>query len=208
MQTELSRRQKETLEWIKHFIELHGMPPTVREIGRAFGIKSSSVFDMLKALQKKGALRRTNLGSRSLEIIGERLPAQRCDCVRVPVVGRIAAGEPILAVENIEDTLSVNRDIVGSDTVFALRVKGESMIEAGILDGDYAIVRQQPIVENGEIAVVLLEDEATVKFFHLQPGGRVKLVPANKTMKPYFVNASDVIIQGKVIAIMRIITPS
>lgn len=206
MRAELSQRQEETLEWIKQFIARHGIPPTVREIGRGFGIKSSSVFDILKALQKKGYLRRTKLGSRSLEIIGEKLPAQGCNCIQVPVVGRIAAGEPILAVENVEGTLTLEQDLVGSHAVFALRVHGDSMVEAGILEGDYAIVRQQPMVENGQIAVVLLDDEATIKYFHRRRDGRVKLVPANKSMKPQVIDASNVTVQGKVIAIKRIIS--
>ncbi len=195
----------------------HGMPPTVREIGRAFGIASSSVFKHLKALEKKGLLRRGELGARSLELPGAlRRPAApahdghgECDeCASVPLVGRIAAGSPVLAAEDIEGELTVPRRLVRSGSYFALRVKGDSMVEAGILDGDTVIVRVQPDVEAGEIAVCLVsgdtdEDEATLKRVYREGRGRLRLQPANSAMKPITVHAREVTIQGKVVAVQR-----
>ena len=219
-------RQLRILGWIEEFVSAHGMPPTVREIGRAFGIASSSVFKHLKALEKKGLLRRGELGARSLELTGTRrarvAPARSgrggrsgrdesrsCDdCANVPLVGRIAAGEPILAAENVEGEVTVARRLVRSGSYFALRVKGESMVDAGILDGDTVIVRAQSEVEWGEIAVCLVsgdtdEDEATLKRVYRASRGRLRLQPENSGMKPMMVPASEVAIQGKVVAVQR-----
>jgi len=207
MRPELSPRQKEALDWIRWFISQNSLPPTVREVGRALGIKSSSTFAILKALQNKKYLRRTALGPRSLEIIGEETRPPHCNCVQVPIVGRIAAGEPILAVENIDDTLTVDKSLVGSYTTFALKVRGDSMVDAGILDGDVVIVRQQETAENGDIVVALIDDEATLKKFYRE-GRRVRLEPANSNMKPIYVNQRDFRLQGKVLGVHRVLHPS
>ena len=217
---EPTRRQREILGWIEEFDILHGMPPTVREIGRAFGIASSSVFKHLKALEKKDFLRRGELGARSLELTGKLTGARRrlgpgvrptCeDCASVPLVGRIAAGLPILAEENREGEVTVSRRIVRSGRYFALRVEGDSMIESGILPGDVVIARVQPVVEDGEIAVCLVgelvgESRATVKHVYREAGGRVRLQPANRNMRPIIVGAGEVTVQGKVVAVERVL---
>ena len=202
---ELTSRQKETLQWIKEFIRKHGMPPTVREIGHAFSIKSSSVFDLLKALERKGYLQRGELGARSL-IISNMKAMRTCRCEEVPVVGRIAAGQPILAVEDDRGTVTVSRALLGGRQAYALRVEGESMKEAGILEGDYAIVRKQESVDEGSIVVALIDDEATLKRFYREKN-RVRLEAANRMIGPIYVDSGEFRIQGKVVAILRIIEP-
>ena len=199
----LTRTQKETLEWIKAFIADHGMPPTVREIGRAFGIQSSSVFQRLQALEKKGVLKRGKLGARSLDItdsVGKSL----CTCWSIPLLGRIAAGRPILAVENIEDRLAVDPRL-GGEEMFALKVAGDSMVEDGILDGDVVIVRQQQTAVDGDIVVALVDEEATVKRFYRQGRQKIRLEPANKEMEPMVYPEESVLIQGKVVAVQRML---
>ena len=161
---ELTPRQGEILAWLKEFIHEHAMPPTVREIGTAFGIKSSSVFDHLKALERKGYVERGELGARSLIVKGEKRRAS--DCVYVRVIGRIAAGGPIEALEDDAGTLHVDRDMLHGQTGYALKVVGDSMIEAGILDGDYVIVRKQETANDGDIVVALIGNEATLKRFY------------------------------------------
>lgn len=199
----LTPRQAETFDWIRDFIAEHSMPPTVREIGRAFGIKSSSVFDLLKALQKKGRLRRGDLGARSL-IVSEPDSLRMRNCAEVPVAGRIAAGEPILAFEDRAGTVTVDSDLLRGCDAYALRVQGRSMVEAGILDGDYVIVRKQDTAETGDIVVAIIEDEATLKRFYPE-GGRVRLEPANGQMKPIYVVQGEFRIQGKVVAVHRVL---
>lgn len=200
---DLTPRQREIFEWVKGFIEEHGMPPTVREIGAAFGIKSSSVFDLLKAIERKGYLRRGALGARSL-IVEERNPRHTCGCEEVPVVGRIAAGQPIEAVEHDCGTVAVRKDLLRGRDAFALRVEGDSMIEAGILDGDYVVVRKQETAENGDIVVALIDDQATLKRFYLEEDGCVRLEPANREMAPIHVTSGEFRVQGKVVGVMRI----
>lgn len=199
---DLTPRQREVLEWIESFIEQHDMPPTVREIGRAFGIKSSSVFGLLKAIEEKGYLRRGPLGARSLRLTRRKPSRGNPATSDVPVIGRIAAGRPIEAIEHDRGRVTVRRDLLRGGRAFALRVEGDSMIEAGILDGDYVIVRSQPTAENGDIVVALVDDEATLKRFYRTRRG-VRLVPANKTMKPIEVREGEFRIQGKVISVMR-----
>ena len=196
----LTDRQREILNWIKTFIRKQSMPPTVREIGAAFDIKGSSVFQHLKALEKKGYLRRGELGARSLIVRGrESIP---CNCEKVPVIGRIAAGSPILAVEEETDTVTVEKKLLRGHKAYALRVEGKSMVDAGILDGDYVIVRQQDAADDGDIVVALIDDEATLKRFY-RNGDRVRLEPANKRMKPITVDSGEFRIQGKMVAVHR-----
>ena len=202
----LSPRQRETLEWIIEFIKTYRMPPTVREIGKRFDIASSSVFEMLRILEKKGYIRRNpSFGTRSLEVIeippGLDMPPE-LDVVDVPILGKIAAGKPILACEYLEGTLPVSRKLVKQHPTFALKVQGDSMIEAGIFEGDYVIVRQQPAADNGEIVVALIEDEATVKRYYREPG-RIRLQPENKNMQPIYIESGEFRILGKVIGLHR-----
>ena len=195
-------RQLEVLNWVKTFIRDHGMPPTVREIGSAFDIKSSSVFDLLKALEQKGHLRRGELGARSLIVKG-RSARHECGCEEVRVVGRIRAGEPIEAIEHERGTVTVNRDLLRGREAFALKVEGRSMVEAGILDGDYVIVRKQETADDGDIVVALIENEATLKRFFRETNG-VRLEPANRELSPIHVRSGEFAIQGKVVSVMRI----
>ena len=194
---DLTKRQKAILDWIADFMRENGMPPTVREIGREFGISSAGVFGHLRALERKGHLRRGKLGARSLELT--RMPAG--DAAQIPLIGRIAAGLPVFTIENFEGTLTVDRRLLrGGGTFFALRVRGESMIEAGILDGDVAIVRRQPTAQNSEIVVALIDNEVTLKRFYRE-GGPIRLEPANARMKPIY--PRDLQIQGVVKGLVR-----
>ncbi len=194
-------RQREILDWIKGFIDEHGMPPTVREIGAEFEIGPSSVFDHLKALEKKGHLRRGDLGARSLIIEDQGSGDDAAQ--HLPVVGRILAGSPIEAVEGDLGSIPVNRDLLRGRGGFALRVEGNSMVEAGIHDGDYVLVREQDTAENGDIVVAVIDGEATLKCFYKEKGG-VRLEPANGKMDPIHVDSGDFRIQGKVIGVMRL----
>lgn len=197
---ELTAREREKLEWVKTFIREHGMPPTVREIGAAFGIKSSTVFEILASLQRKGHLRRGDLGARSL--IVEGMDRSRAGVVEVPVVGCIAAGRPIEAIEDDRGTVAVAKDLIQGRKVFALKVAGDSMVEAGILDGDYVVVRQQETADDGDIVVAIIGEEATLKRFHRVKNG-VRLDPANRVFSPITIRSGDFKIQGKVVAVQR-----
>lgn len=199
----LTARQSEVLAWVKGFIREHGMPPTVREIGAAFGIKSSSVFELLQALQRKGQLRRGDLGARSLIVKG-RLQRHECGCEEVRIVGRVRAGAPIEAIEDDWGTIAVKKDLLRGRPAFALKVDGNSMVEAGILDGDYVIVLKQETADDGEIVVALIDGEATVKRFHREHN-RVRLDPANDTMKPIYVDSGELHLQGKIVAVHRVL---
>ncbi|WP_338835954.1 transcriptional repressor LexA [Neomoorella thermoacetica] len=197
---ELTPKQEMVLNYIRQFINTHGYPPTVRDICRATGLRSSStVYGHLSRLEQKGYIRRDPLRSRAIEIV-EPGPTAAANVVSVPLVGKIAAGQPILAVENIEDTFPLPSKIAGSEDAFMLRVQGDSMIEAGILDGDYIIVRPQETAENGDIVVALLGEEATVKYFYRYED-HVELVPANSRMQP--IKAREVTILGKVVGLLR-----
>lgn len=201
----LTPRQRETLDWVKGFIRKNGMPPTVREIGGAFDIKSSTVFELLKALERKGYLRRGDLGARSLIVEkGSGRSELRKAGIEVPVVGCIAAGQPIEAIEDDRGAVVVGQNMLLGRAGFALKVEGESMIDDGVLDGDYVVVRKQDTAENGDMVVALIEDEATLKRFYRERGG-VRLEPANKRMKAIRVRDGEFRIQGKVVGVVRII---
>lgn len=211
MRPSLTARQREVLDFIRHFMSQAGYPPTVREIGAHFGFVPRSVFDHLKALERKGYLRRTASKSRSLQILEpsgapQPLAASRAagPLRELPILGRVAAGEPLLAEENVEGTLTISRDWVNGDEAFLLRIQGESMINAHILPGDYALVRRQATAENGEIVVALVNDEATVKrvFFKKDV---VVLQPEHPTMPPIQVKRGEKSFQiiGKVVGILR-----
>jgi len=198
----LPRRQQETLEWIRAYMRMHGKPPTMREIGDHFGRASSSVFEVITALERKGFLTRSERLSRGIALT-PKAGAGKKDAVNVPILGRIAAGQPILATENLEGTVPVDRRLAAGRQLFALRVQGDSMIEAGILDGDLVIAAQQQDAQEGDIVVALVEDEATVKRFHRRRDGSVELHPENPTHKAVIVKEPPFLIQGKVVAIHR-----
>lgn len=202
-QPELTKRQQQILDFIRADLHRRGYPPSVREIGEAVGLSSSStVHSHLAALEAKGFIRRDPSKPRALEVLDFRETHRNIDygSVRaVPVVGQVAAGSPILAAENIEQTMSLPTEMADEGT-FILRVKGESMIEAGILDGDFVVVKQQQTAQNGEIVVALLEDSATVKTFYRE-ADRIRLQPENSTMDPIY--SRDVSILGKVVALFR-----
>ena len=211
MRPVLTARQREILDFIRNFMTEVGYPPTVREIGAHFGFVPRSVFDHLKALERKGYLRRTASKSRSLQILeapGETRPAARLAALvasrDLPILGRVAAGEPLLAEQNVEGTLSISREWVNGDEAFLLKVQGESMVGAHILPGDLALVRRQSTAESGEIVVAMVNDEATVKrvFFKKDV---VILQPENPAMAPIQVRRGEKNFQiiGKVIGILR-----
>lgn len=204
----LTDRQRGILEMIHAHVGEHGYPPSVREIGDAVGLRSpSSVHAQLELLEKRGYLRRDPTKPRALEL--GRDPDTDLD-VRpgpgrnVPLVGEIAAGGPILAEEHVEEVLTLPKQLVGDGQLFMLRVRGESMIDAGVLDGDLVVIREQPRVEQGEMCAALIDGEATVKFFRRSRGGEVFLDPANASFSPIPVSSEqDVTIMGKVVTVMR-----
>ncbi len=200
---ELTDRQRQILEFIRAEIHRRGFPPSVREIGEAVGLSSSStVHAHLAALETKGFVRRDPSKPRALEVLDFRDTERAIDYGQVravPLVGQVAAGQPLLAAENIESTMSLPVEMADEST-FILRVRGDSMIEAGILDGDFVVVRQQNTATDGDIVVALLEEDATVKRF-FREADRVRLQPENSTMEPIY--ARDVSILGKVVALFR-----
>lgn len=202
----LTQRQLTILEAIQDLTRRNGYPPTVREIGSVVGLSSpASVQNHLHALEKAGYVRRGSLKRRALEVVkdaGERTnrPAILKDSVVLPLVGRVAAGAPLLADEHVEDQLEVPSYLTQGGDCFLLRVKGSSMIKAGILDGDLVVVRRQETAGNGDIVVAVLGDEATVKRFFLEEN-HVRLQPENDEMDPILVR--DPVIAGKVVGVMR-----
>jgi repressor LexA len=243
----LTERQQQILDFITGSINERGFPPTLREIGEHFGIKSTNgVNDHLKALEKKGHLRREDLKSRAMRPVAldnvvslaERrhrtgpgtggpgmpegammtgrgalevsnvapMPAADDDLIEIDIIGRVAAGQPILAVENVEDTVRIDRVLVGGHReVFGLRIVGESMIEDGILDGDYVFVKKTPTARPGDIVVAMIEGEATVKRYFPE-GDRIRFQPANSNMSPIYVRKAEfrsVDIIGIVVGVYR-----
>ncbi|HOO11865.1 MAG TPA: transcriptional repressor LexA [Bacillota bacterium] len=197
----LSGKQLEVLEFIKSELFKKGYPPSVREICEAVGLKSTStVHGHLERLERKGLIRRDPTKPRAIEVLDSSPLSIARDMVEVPIVGKVTAGQPILAVENIEDTFPLPADFLRGDDNFILTVRGESMIEAGILDGDYVVVKQQNYANNGDIVVALIEDEATVKRFYKEKD-HIRLQPENSFMEPILVQ--DVTILGKVTGVFR-----
>ncbi len=192
--------QAKILDYIKSEITSKGYPPSVREICDAVGLKSTStVHGHLTRLQKKGLLNRDPMKPRAMEVLGDP-NFSHGEVLSVPIVGRVAAGGPILAQENIEDQMLLPVDFLGEGEHFILAVRGESMINAGILSGDFVVVRKQPNANNGEIVVAMIEDEATVKRFYKEDG-RFRLQPENDTMNPIY--SADVTVLGKVVSLFR-----
>lgn len=200
MNKKLNQREEEILKFIKHNIQSRGYPPSVREIGQAVGLKSSStVHNYLCKLEEKEYIRRDPAKPRAMEVLDEE-NSQFQEMIMVPVLGRVAAGVPLLAVENREDVFPLPADFAGRGEFFMLRVKGDSMIEAGILEGDLVLVRRQPDAENGAIVVALLEEEATIKRFYRE-NDHIRLQPENYRLSPILVK--DVKILGKVVGLVR-----
>lgn len=201
----LPPRQQQILATIRDSVVKHGYPPNSRQIGDAVGLRSSSsVSKHLKSLEEKGFLRRSDTMSRPIDVRAFlRTAAPResaADSVAVPVVGDIAAGSPILAEEYADDSLTLPRDLVGRGTVFALRVRGESMIDAAICDGDLVVVRQQSEAHSGEIVAAMIDGEATVKVYRRR-NGHVYLEPRNPAYK--IIDGDEAVILGKVVSVMR-----
>lgn len=220
MRPALTQRQRQALQFITDCLSDRGYPPTLREIGEHMGIRSTNgVNDHLKALERKGYLVREELKSRALRplemedgsssrLSSESTDNRRGDEMEIAILGRVAAGEPILAEENVIDRVVVDRYFLGAvkaKEVFGLVVRGESMIDAGIFDGDYIFVRKQSTATEGEIVVVMIEGEATCKRFYHE-GDRIRLEPANSSMQPIYVSREEfraVEVLGKVVGVYR-----
>ncbi len=201
MKGNLSQREIEILRFIKHNIQTKGYPPSVREIGEAVGLKSSStVHSYLRKLEEKKLLRRDPSKPRAMEILDESGTEEFKEMIMVPVLGQVAAGVPLLAVENREDVFPLPVDFAGRGEFFMLHVKGDSMVEAGILEGDMVLVRHQPTVDNGDIAVAMIDNEATIKRFYKEHD-YIRLQPENYRLSPIIVK--DVEILGKVVGLIR-----
>ena len=210
---ELNDREKDIINFIEKQIEERGYPPSVREIGKSVGLSSTAtVHGYLNKLEEKGYVRKENQKGRALKLLkglkskkvefkpeGKYAYSEK-ELVEVPVVGKITAGEPILAVENLTDVFPIPLDFVGNSESFMLVVRGESMIEAGILDGDYILVKKQNVARNGEIVVALIGDEATVKTFYKEKD-HIRLQPENSTMDPIIVPNCEIL--GKVSGVFR-----
>ncbi len=213
-QPKLTKRQREILDYIRAEVKAKGYPPSVREIAEAVGLSSpSTVHTHMQVLEDKGYIRRELSKPRALELTElaeesfEEVPdvddgtvAVPDGVLRLPLVGRVAAGTPILAEQNVEAVLPLPEAIIGREGSFVLRVQGYSMVQAGIYDGDFVIVKQQCTAENGEIVVALIDDEATVKTFYREPD-RIRLQPENDSMEPIY--AENPMILGKVVALIR-----
>lgn len=201
----MSARQRQILEFVRQEVARKGYPPSVREIGEAVGLRSSStVHGHLRQLEQKGYLHRDPTKPRALEL---RTPGdtQRRSAIAVPVIGRITAGLPILAVQNIEEYLPLPAGLFSGeagDGLFILRVQGDSMVGAGIIDGDWLVVERQATATNGDIVVALLEDEATVKRFYNE-GDRIRLQPENSRYQPIYAQPHEVKVLGKAVGIFR-----
>ena len=211
----LGKRQLAIYDFIRSYSEEHGYPPSVREIGAAVGLASPSTVHMhLKVLEEHGLIKRDSKKPRTIEVMGKQAtepvedgqalasvaqdPAS--NSISLPLVGRVAAGTPILAEQNVEETLTLPTSIVGDSSSFILRVRGDSMVNAGIFDGDYIVVKEQHEAHDGEIVVALLDDSATVKTFYRETD-RVRLQPENDLMEPIYVK--DPVILGRVTALVR-----
>jgi repressor LexA len=197
----LTRRQKEIWDYLQHYIAAHGYAPTLEEIGAHFGLSSlATVHKHLSNLERKRVISRKWNLSRAIEITPPQKAAQ---AVELRLLGRVAAGAPIEAIET-EDTLTVPEDLVRRPrNAFALRVQGESMVGEGILDGDYIVVEKRPTADNGETVVAVMNGEATVKKFYHERGGKVRLQPANPYMEPIVVKEKDLEVRGVVVAVLR-----
>lgn len=204
MREGLTHAQERVLNFLKTFISEKGFPPTLREIASHFKLKGPKAPQKtLQILERKGYIRRVPGGSRAIEMLVPPL-VLKSETLPLPIVGRVRAGDPILAIENIEGYINLDRRLVSSEDVFLLRVQGDSMVDAHIQDGDFALVKPQPNAENGEIVVALIEDEATIKRI-FKKRDLIRLEPANPNMEPIIVKKGEkkVSIVGKVVGIFR-----
>jgi repressor LexA len=204
MEKDLTSTQIKVLDFLKDFLQEKGFPPTLREIASHFGLRGPKAPQKtLQILEKKGYIRRVPGGSRAIEILSFPL-IHKTKIIPVPIVGRVKAGEPILAIENIEGYINLDQTLLSSEDVFLLRVQGDSMIDAHIQDGDFALVKPQPNAENGEIVVALIDDEATIKRI-FKKRDLIRLEPANPNMEPIVVKKGErkVTLVGKVVGIFR-----
>lgn len=197
----LTRRQKEILDFLERHIEKRGYAPTIEEIGEHFGLSSlATVHKHLTNLQDKGVIKRAWNRSRALELVPSEVKVQ---AIELPLLGRVAAGSPIEAISSAE-TIFVPEDMIGRKETYVLQVKGDSMIDEQIRDGDYVIVESRKNARDGEMVIALLEDEkATLKKLYREAGGQIRLQPANPRMKPIFVDGRDLRVQGVVIGVLR-----
>ena len=207
MSEALTERQRQILHVIEKSMQDRGYPPSVREIGEAVGLNSpSTVHNHLATLQKMGFLRRDPTKPRAIEVrfdTNSEVAMERRPSRHVPLIGDVAAGTNVLAQENVEDLIPLPTDFTGEGDLFMLRVRGDSMIDAGILDGDFVVARQQQVADNGDIVVAGIPgDEATVKTFK-KSGNTITLVPANSSMKPMVFTSDEVTVFGKVVTVMR-----
>ena len=197
----LTKRQKQFVDYLDNYINEHGYAPTLAEVGQYFGLSSlATVHKHLRNLELKGFIKRQHNHSRALEIAQRR--KRMAGAQELSLLGQVAAGQPIEAIES-QETISVPEEFVRRDNTFCLRVRGESMIEDGIRDGDYIIVEGRDQANNGETVVALVGNEATVKKFYREPDGRIRLQPANSAMEPIFVGQGDLMIRGVVVGLMR-----
>lgn len=203
----LGKRQLAIYELIRSYTKEHGYPPSVREIGAAVGLASPSTVHMhLKVLQEHGLIRRDSKKPRTIEVVdrdSSEVEEPHSGSIKIPLVGRVAAGQPILAEQNIEEVLTLPTSVVGDRSSFALQIHGNSMINAGIFDGDYIVVREQPNANDGDIVVALVDDAATVKTFYREDK-QIRLQPENDSMEPIYVK--DPRILGHVTALIRSIS--
>ena len=200
----ISKKQQEILDYIKNEILNRGFPPAVREICEAVNLKStSSVHSHLETLEKNGYIRRDPTKPRAIEIVDDNFNLVRRETVNVPIIGKVAAGQPLLAVENVEGYFPIPSEYMPNNKTFMLVVQGDSMINAGIFNGDYVVVEQQPTAENGQKVVALIDDSATVKTFYKEDG-YIRLQPENDSMEPIIVEPDRPFqILGKVIGVFR-----
>lgn len=200
----ISMKQSEILEYIKNEILNRGFPPSVREICEAVNLKStSSVHSHLETLEKNGYIRRDPTKPRAIEIVDDNFNLVRRETVNVPIIGKVAAGQPLLAVENVEGYFPIPSEYMPNNKTFMLVVQGDSMVNAGIFNGDYVVVEQQPTAENGQKVVALIDDSATVKTFYKEDG-HIRLQPENDSMEPIIVEPDQPFqILGKVIGVFR-----
>ncbi len=195
---DLTDRQKEVLAYISSFSEEHSYPPTIREIAERFGISVKGAYDHVKALERKKTLRLGENRSRSIEVLSRERPGARY--AEVPLLGTVAAGRPILSEENLDGTIRIPAEMLRSRPGFALRVRGDSMRDAGILDGDLAVIEERPMAENGEIVVAMIDDAVTLKRFHRETG-RIRLSAENPSYAPIY--TQDARILGRLRGILR-----
>jgi len=201
----LYRKQKQILDYISQYIQVNGYSPTLQEIADAMGLSSlATVHEHLQSLEKKGVLKKYDGSVRGIEIVDDRYNTS-LSMIELPLIGFIAAGQPIDAIENPLETVIVSADMVSkSRRCYVLQVKGDSMIEEGIFDGDHIVIQQQDFAENGDIVVALIDKEfATLKKFYKEKNGKIRLQPANSKMDPIIVDAKSVSVQGKVSGVIR-----